>query len=324
MTAYPIFTDKSADKVSALGERRLIAAIRDWLGPVCPPAPHGIGDDCAVLAPSRHRQVITVDPVIHSRHFDDTVRPEEVGAKLLKRNLSDIAAMGARPTSAVISIALDPAVRLDWLRRFYLGMAKTARAHRVTIVGGDLAQAPGTFVASLTLLGEAVGPRLLSREGARPGDHLYVTGPLGGSILGHHTRFTPRLAEGAWLASRPEVRAMMDISDGLAKDLWSLTPPGAQPCVFRSSLPIAAAARRLSRRSGRPAWEHAASDGEDYELLVVAARRADLDRLERDWRRRFRRPLYHIGQYVSAVRVLPPGSLPLRSLTGYEHLGTAR
>jgi thiamine-monophosphate kinase len=324
MTAYPLFTDKPAETVAGLGERRLISAIRDWLGPVCPPAPHGIGDDCAVLAPSRRRQVITVDPVIHSRHFDDSVRPEDVGAKLLKRNLSDIAAMGAKPTGAVLSLALDPAVRLDWLRRFYLGLARSARTYQVEIVGGDIAQAPGTFVASLTLLGEAVGPRLLTRVGARPGDHLYVTGPLGGSILGHHTRFTPRLAEGAWLASRPEVRAMMDISDGLAKDLWSLTPPGAQPCVFRSSLPITAAARRLARSSGRAPWEHAASDGEDYELLFVAARRADLDRLERDWARKFRRPLYHIGQYVSAVRVLPAAALPLHSLSGYEHLGTAR
>ena len=101
------FTRHLPDSVSALGEAKLIAAIRRWLGDVSPRAPFGIGDDCAVLPASRGRQLITVDPVIYGRHFDDTVPPRAVGEKLLKRNLSDIAAMGGRPVAAVLGITLD-------------------------------------------------------------------------------------------------------------------------------------------------------------------------------------------------------------------------
>src|SRR4051812_4916528 len=100
------FTKRAAEKVSALGEEQLIAAIRRWLGRASPPAPHGIGDDCAILPPSKNQQVITVDPVIYKRHFDDSIPAAAVGAKLLKRNLSDLAAMGARPTAAVVALTL--------------------------------------------------------------------------------------------------------------------------------------------------------------------------------------------------------------------------
>ena len=98
------FATTAADSVSALGEEKLIAAIRRWLGSASPRAPFGIGDDCAVLPASRHRQLITVDPVIYPRHFNDAVPPSAVGAKLLKRNLSDLAAMGGRPTAAVLAL----------------------------------------------------------------------------------------------------------------------------------------------------------------------------------------------------------------------------
>jgi thiamine-monophosphate kinase len=126
-----------------------------------------------------------------------------VGAKLLKRNLSDLAAMGGRPTAAVLALTLDARVSTAWLEGFYRGLAACARRHGVPIVGGDVAQADGTSPASLTLLGTATGPRVLTRTGARPGDWIYVTGELGGSLrLRTSFSFTPRLAEGAWLARR--------------------------------------------------------------------------------------------------------------------------
>jgi thiamine-monophosphate kinase len=192
------FTHIPAKAVSSLGEENLIRAIRRWLGNASPRAPFGIGDDCAVLPATRGRQLITVDPVIYGRHFDDSVPPEAVGAKLLKRNLSDIAAMGGRPVAAVLAITLDAAVSARWLERFYRGLAAAARTYRVAIVGGDVAEGRGTVAASLTLLGTATGPRILTRTGARAGDWIYVTGVLGRSrTTGHHYRFTPRLAEGA-------------------------------------------------------------------------------------------------------------------------------
>jgi len=314
------FTANPAQAVSALGETRLIARIRGWLGDVSPPAPFGIGDDCAVLPPSSRRQLVTTDPVIHGRHFDDTVPPRAVGAKLLKRNLSDLAAMGGRPTAAVIALALDPRVRVRWLEEFYRGLAATARRFGVRIVGGDVAQADGALGACLTLFGEAAGPRMLLRTGARRGDWIYVTGRLGGSLLGHHWRFTPRLAEGAWLARRPEVRAMMDVSDGLAKDLQALTPPGLQPALRPAAIPVAPDARRLARRTGRTPLHHALCDGEDYELVFAAAARADRPRLERAWRRAFPRlRLTCLGRFVRPGGV-PPGAVDLAALHGYEHL----
>jgi thiamine-monophosphate kinase len=313
------FGRRKSDTVAALGEERLIASIRRWLGDVSPPAPLGIGDDCAILPPSGKAQAITVDPVIYGRHFDDSIPPRAVGAKLLKRNLSDLAAMGAKPRAAVVALTIDPRTRLDWLEKFYRGLAACARTYRVAIVGGDIAQADQVVAASLTLVGEAVGARMLTRAGARIGDWIYVTGALGGSFLGKHHRFTPRLAEGAWLAARPEIRAMMDLSDGLAKDLHALTPRGAEAALDPSLIPISSAAKQIAQRTRRTPLAHALSDGEDFELLFAVKKNAELASLEHDWRRHFGRRLYRIGQFVSPGRS-PAGSIDLGAHRGYEHL----
>ncbi|MBI5771252.1 MAG: thiamine-phosphate kinase [Verrucomicrobia bacterium] len=297
--------------VSALGEENLITAIRRWLGPVSPKAPFGIGDDCAVLPGSRGRQLITVDPVIFGEHFDATVPPGAVGAKLLKRNLSDLAAMGGRPQAAVVALALDPRTSTRWLEGFYRGLARVARRYHVPVVGGDIAQSKHALVASLTLLGQATGPRVVTRTGARMGDWIYVTGRLGGSLpSSHHWKFTPRLAEGAWLARRREVRAMMDVSDGLAKDLHALTPTGATPAISAAALPC---------RRGADV-RAALTDGEDYELVFAVSAGADRDALARAWRRRFPRTrLSGIGRFVQAGR-LPAEALNLDDYRGFEHL----
>jgi len=305
------FASGPRDRVDALGEGGLIAAIRRWLGDTCPPAPAGIGDDCAVLPPARRRQLLTVDPVIFGRHFDAAVPPAAVGAKLLKRNLSDIAAMGGKPRAAVVSLCLDRATRVRWLREFHRGLATTARRYGVALVGGDVAEAPGVLAASLTLLGEANGPRVLTRQGARAGDWIAVTGQLGGSLAsGHHHRFKPRLAEGQWLARRPEIRSMMDVSDGLAKDLTALTPPGTRAALDLEAIPC--------RRGCTLAA--ALGDGEDYELLCTLRARADLTSVRRAWRRRFPEVrLTIIGRFVRSSAD-DPSPLPN---TGYEHLRPA-
>jgi len=313
------FTKNTFDSVASLGEERLIAAIRRWLGPASPPAPYGIGDDCAVLAPSIQQQAITVDPVIYGRHFDDQVPPRAVGAKLLKRNLSDLAAMGARPTAAVIALTLDPRVSLSWLEKFYRGLAACAREYRVPIVGGDIAQADGVVAASLTLLGQAAGPRMLLRTGAKIGDWIYVSGKLGGSIAGHHFDFEPRLAEGAWLAAQAETRAMIDLSDGLAKDLPAITPAGAEPSITASNVPVSRDASRLAKKSRRTPLTHALSDGEDYELLFVVGKSADRVAFERAWHRRFKTPLACLGRFVRQGE-RPAGTIDLGDYHGYEHL----
>lgn len=315
------FTSHRTQSVAAHGERRLIAGIRQWLGRASPASPFGIGDDCAVIPPTRRHQLVTTDPVIYGQHFDATVPPRAVGAKLLKRNLSDIAAMGGRPVAAVVSLALGPDTSLRWLREFHLGLAACALKHGVKIVGGDITQGPaGFFGAFLTLHGESAGRRVVTRSGARSGDLIYVTGTLGGSLLGHHHKFTPRLAEGAWLSERAEVRAMMDVSDGLAKDLGSLTPAGLAPALHASAIPISAAARQRAKVTKRSPLSHALGDGEDYELLAVVRTQADTARFESAWRRRFPRlKLSRLGRFVRKGQS-PAGALRLGDYQGYEHL----
>ena len=294
------FTKTFADSVSAWGEEKLLTAIRRWLGSASPRSPFGVGDDCAVLPAIRGRQLITVDPVIYGRHFDDTVPPRAVGAKLLKRNLSDLAAMGGRPTAAVLALTLDARVSRKWLEQFYRGLADCARRYGVSIVGGDVAQADRIVAASLTLLGRPAGARVVTRTGAR-GDSVRSR---------HHYRFTPRLAEGAWLARQPGVRAMMDVSDGLAKDLHALTPRLGLPALDPGAVP----------RRGGCSLRAALSDGEDYELVFALAARADGATFERCWRRAFPgTKLTRIGRFVRAG-AQPRGTLNLDDYRGYEHL----
>lgn len=311
------FSDARAETIASLGEQKLLARIRRWLGAAMPPSPHGMGDDCAVLprplGGGRRRPLVTVDPVIYREHFDDLIPPRAVGQKLLSRNLSDIASMGGRPTAAVLALALDPRTRLDWLEGFYRGLAATARRHRVPLVGGDLATHHGGIVASLTLLGESAGARALTREGAQTGDFIAVTGRLGGSLAsGHHWRFTPRLAEGEWLAARREVVAMTDLSDGLAKDIHSLTPRRARPLLFADLLPC------RERGDTRAAL----ADGEDYELLLaLRGSPAAVTRLASAWRERFPRvPLTVIGQFAPE-NAPAAGAIDLTAHHGFEHFG---
>jgi thiamine-monophosphate kinase len=310
MKAIPLFSRTARGSVSALGEERLIRSIRGWLGDASPPSPFGIGDDCAVLRAARGRELLTIDPLVYGIHFDDSTPPRAAGAKLFKRNLSDIAAMGGRPRAAVVALALDGRVSQAWLAEFYRGIALESRRHRVPVVGGDVARLPGSFVATLALTGEATG-RVLTRKGSRVGDWIYVTGLLGRSVpTRHHYRFRPRLAEGAWLAGRKEVRSMMDVSDGLAKDLHSLDPPGAAPALTPAKIP----------RRSRATLREALGDGEDYELAFSVAFRADCTALEKAWGRAFpRTPLTRIGRFVRAGSE-PPDAVPLGKYHGYEHL----
>ncbi len=297
--------------VASLGEVRLLSAVQRWLGSVSPVTPFGIGDDCAILPAVSGRQLITVDPVIYGQHFDDHIPARAVGAKLLKRNLSDLAAMGGKPTAAVLALTLDPRTSLEWLEAFYRGLAACARRYRVLIVGGDIAQSDLTVAATLTLLGKATGPRILSRCGAKIGDWIYVTGRLGGSLSsGHHYRFTPRLAEGSWLARQKNVTSMLDLSDGLAKDIRALTPKGAIPLLEESQLPLR---RGCNIRA-------ALSDGEDYELLFTYSGRSNQAQLVEKWKQSFpRTKLTRIGRF-EVKSASKKDLLNLERYHGYEHL----
>jgi len=309
--------------IASLGESALIRSIKGWLGRANPPSPFGIGDDCAVIPGDLKGLLVTVDPVIRGRHFDDALPPRLVAEKLLKRNLSDIAAMGGVPTKAVIALSAPPDLPVAWLRAFYMALGKSACRHHVQIVGGDCTQSDGFLGAFLTLLGKP-GKRVLTRDGAKAGDVLFVTGNLGGSLLGHHARFTPRLDEGAWLVKQPAVRAAIDLSDGLGKDLFSLLSPGLRAVIRTDALPASRDARRAARIDGRSVTDHVLNDGEDFELLFAAsAKRANA--LEAAWKSMFDTPLTRIGRLVAAeddqvaVVTFDPPLPPDVHVHGYEH-----
>ncbi|HRE83950.1 MAG TPA: thiamine-phosphate kinase [Opitutaceae bacterium] len=319
---YP-FTDIKKESIASLGESGLIRALRRWLGKSSPRTPFGIGDDCAVLPTQTGRGLLTVDPVIYGEHFDDTVSPRSAGAKLFKRNLSDIAAMGGTPRAAVVALAFERRVKIEWLSEFYRGLAENSRNYNVPLVGGDVAQLPTGIVATLTLFGESTGRRILTRVGAKPGDAIYVTGTLGGSRRRHHWSFSPRLHEGAWLAQQNEVRSMMDVSDGLAKDIHALVPAKACPALIAEWIPVSRDALHASRTSGRPALAHALSDGEDYELLFTLAKSASASSFESRWRQAFPRlKLSKVGQIVSSSAFQKESNrfVDLNTYRGFEHL----
>ena len=150
------------------------------------------------------------------------------------------------------------------------GVRDAARAGNCTVVGGDVARTPGPLVVTVTALGEAPR-RPLCRSGLRAGDALHVSGPLGGSALGHHLRFKPRNELGCWLATQKAATAAIDISDGLSIDLATMLEAsgGLGAILDVDSLPITAAARRAAQASGRDPLSHALGDGEDHELLFA-------------------------------------------------------
>lgn len=245
-----------------------------------------MGDDCAVVptaVPPGSQQLLTTDSVTYGRHFDSTISAGCAGAKLIKRNLSDIAAMGGHPGPALLNLLCGPNVSIDWLKAFITGIRQSCEQYGVTIIGGDISEiSAGNFTAALTLTGLTSTAPLL-RSTAQPGDCIYVTGSLGGSIRAKHYQFEPRLREGRWLASQSACTAMMDLTDGLSKDLSALLPVECSAAINLDTLPISADAFLCEKEDGRPAAEHAFCDGEDYELLLTASAEADLQKFASDW-----------------------------------------
>jgi thiamine-monophosphate kinase len=171
--------------VADLGERALIERIRARLTPA-PWIIVGPGDDAAVLAPERGaHEVITTDALVETVHFDCRfVPPEAIGSRALAVNLSDLAAMGALPRAALLSLILPDRFAVEALDRLVDGFLAMAGRHRVSLVGGNITRSPGPLVVDVTALGSVRPRRALRREGARPGDLVYVTGTLGDAAVG--------------------------------------------------------------------------------------------------------------------------------------------
>jgi len=281
-----------ADTVADFTEAGLIARIQERL----PPAPAwmvvGIGDDAAVVEPERNRlEVLSVDALVEGVHFDRAFTPPAaVGHRALAVNLSDLAAMGATPAWALLSLNL-PRPDESWIGEFAHGFARLAREHEVALVGGNLSRGPLSITVQLT--GQVPQGTALRRSGARAGDELWVSGTLGDAAQGlvlrraeGRTPAPPADADGhaAWLCARFEypsprvalglglrqlASACIDLSDGLLADLPRLAAAsGCRAELDIESLPLSPALRAVS---GDLAWQQALAGGEDYELCFAAS-----------------------------------------------------
>ena len=238
----------------------------------------GIGDDCAVVRGPRGRTpgLFKIDSVVDGVHFHSkTARPYWIGWKALNRPLSDVAAMGGVPRYAVAAACVPRGFGLARMKQVMAGLEAAARRSGVALVGGDTASTSGPFSVAVAVWGEAGPGGPVLRSGARPGDWVWVTGTLGGSILGRHLKFTPRLREAREIVRRLRPTAMMDVSDGLGIDAGRLARASRVAIVLEGgAVPASREARALARRDGRSALDHALADGEDYELLFTTRPRA--------------------------------------------------
>ncbi|HVX14390.1 MAG TPA: thiamine-phosphate kinase [Pirellulales bacterium] len=284
----------------------------------------GAGDDAAVLdLGARPECVVTVDLITDGVDFRlSETSLQRIGRKTLAVNLSDLAAMAARPLAAVVALALPRERAAEIAVGVYEGLLPMAERYRTAIAGGDTNTWDGPLAISVTLIGQATERGVLRRSGARPGDAIVVTGEFGGSILGKHFDFEPRVDQALLLNDRYELHAGMDVSDGLSLDLARLCQAsGCGALVDLSAVPIAAAARQLAQSSGgqKTPLDHALSDGEDFELLLAvpaAVARQMVAEQPLDV------PLGIVGQFVSEPglwQVAPTGGRMPLVPRGYLH-----
>jgi thiamine-monophosphate kinase len=247
----------------------------DWLARRTPPDARvvvGPGDDCAVLRwGAGPACLVTTDMLMDGTCFRlAEAGGRRVGRKAMAVNLSDIAAMAGRPAAAFVSVALPRHGGRELARELYQGLRDVADAFATAVAGGDTNSWDGPLVISVTLLGEPTGRGPVLRSGARPGDQLLVTGPLGGSILGRHLDFQPRVNEAQALHASADLHAMIDVSDGLAADVMHLCRASACGAVLcAEQIPVADAAQMA--HDGRSPLEHALHDGEDFELVLAVS-----------------------------------------------------
>lgn len=271
----------------------------------------GPGDDCAVVKFGKRWQLLKTDCIVEDVHFLKESPATWVGWKALCRAISDVAAMGGKPMDALVTIAVPPRVRVRWLRGVYSGLRKAAERYKVNLVGGETSRSPGPAFISVALTGIVEKRRALLRSGGSPGDFLYVTGCLGGSIRGKHLRFEPRLAEALWLAGHFTINAMIDLSDGLGSDLPRLAlASGTGFEIDRERIPL----------NKGCSIEQAIADGEDYELLF-AVPPENAPTLEERWSKKFPAlPLTQIGRLTEpATGKLNASGFDRPIVSGYDH-----
>lgn len=289
-------TERSTE-IGRMGEFRLIDRLTAFLPTPGPEVVVGIGDDTAAMRTTPGNLLLaTCDGQVEGVHFlRDGTPPRALGHRALAVNLSDVAAMGGRPRWALVALTLPPDLALEWLEAVYEGMGELARVYDVAIVGGNVARSPGPIVVDVTLLGDVDPARRLTRNGARPGDAIVVTGSPGASAAGLRLLLDPRLRQmlpaadadylielhrwprprievGRMLAELEGVTAAIDVSDGLAADLGHITAASGVGAVLdEAALPVSPLLRRMAAVGAADPTELVLHGGEAYELLVTCA-----------------------------------------------------
>lgn len=231
----------------------------------------GIGDDAAVIEAVQGQQIACVDQIIDGVDFLSAEHAlADVGYKAVAINLSDIAAMGGTPTTALVSLSLPEQNSTRIAGEVYEGILEAAAQFDLAIAGGDISTYDGPLAISVTLLGYVDKNEAFLRSGATEGNAILVSGAVGGSIRGRHLRPTPRLELAKRIRQYAQVTAAIDISDGLSLDLDRLcAASGVGAELDTERIPIHEDAHALSTTSGRTPFQHAWSDGEDFELLIT-------------------------------------------------------
>jgi thiamine-monophosphate kinase len=278
-------------KPAGLGE---FGRIREFFAPLAGPGSLGLTDDAALVdCPPGHHLVVTVDQLVEGVHYLPDDPPDLVAKKLLRRNLSDLAAMGATPRHYLLTTALPNSRSDDWVRSFMQGLAEDQSRFEIMLIGGDSTSTPGPTSLTLTAIGEVATGQEIRRSGAKPGDRVWVSGTIGDAYLGlkvlrgEYAHLAPE--HRAALVARyrlPEPRcalgqrlvgiahALIDVSDGLVADLAHICETsGVEATVSLSRLPLSLAAQKaMSGDDGTRAL--LATGGDDYELLFTAPKEA--------------------------------------------------
>ncbi len=292
--------------LAQMGEDALVRRLTEGL-PLGLDVIAGAGDDCAIVKPlgKGWLQLLKTDCVVEGVHFLADTDSERTGWKAMARALSDIAAMGGGPQHALVTLLVPPDCAVTKVDKLYQGLRACAAQFAVSIIGGETSRAQQLAII-ISMTGRVKSAHVARRDGARVGDVIFVTGKLGGSGNGHHLDFVPRVAEAQWLVAHHRIRAMMDLSDGLGKDLPRMAAAsGLDFSIDEESLPAKAGCTQAQ------AW----SDGEDYELMFTVAPRT-ATRLVNEWGKKFPEvPLTSIGRFVSAGT----GRIPAFQSGGWDH-----
>lgn len=329
--------------IKEIGEFGFIEQIADRFKSLVPKSIYGIGDDCAIIPANETEDfVVSTDLLIEGVHFlRDKITPFNLGYKSLAVNLSDIAAMGAEPVGAFLSIGIPKDCSSELLDGFTEGFMALSQKHDTPLLGGDTTKSLRDLMINVTVIGKCPKEKALLRSSAKARDVIAVTGNLGDSAAGlnvilnnaelnsdtkhlieKHNKPEPQINEGLWLAKQNGVHAMMDISDGIASDLNHILKASEKSAVVDlQKVPVSEILSRTAKKYDWNAAELAVSGGEDYELLLTISAECATD-IAQQFYAEFGKPLHIIGEVKAPVEKAiqwVSGEEKLPDFKGFNH-----